>query len=920
MKRTLVALATEAEETEQRVYRNQKNFGVCGRYFRFNVDRGLEDVVLDEYEKRGDIVTATEAYLDDPRVHALVTDFLQAKSPSYIFITEADRERYLRLLPYFDPRVAHNLARDLRTDKSTGLWFLEGHFQTWRKDPRSFTWLYAKAGSGKTVLSSTIIDAMKQDHVGALAFFYFSIRNGPVTLRQFKCSLLVQILQQLIRPDKLNLDQVILSMLGLSNNAYIVVDALDECRRPELQRRVIHFLGWLSQQDIGNTRILVTSRREPDLEEAIKALPIHKHLVPFRVGEINRDIRSHLETLLQAETFKRWADSLKEEVLDYLARHSDGVFRWAHLQMQTLGRQEREKDVRKALKRLRKGLEATHEAILKRVQDEDKFEEALAILRWLAYSTQPLTLAEAAEVAAFEVDDTNILPESNDFSVAFHPGNRLMEASSIQRILAGPLVPASFRLDPTNSHVFVFRTCMAYVAHYDDAAAAGWQQPPYPLLQYASFTPTKRLGAAFKLFRHHTKATLTYPALSDRSLDLPPILIVSNPYRILDYAASVGDLGLVKLALDFGASQPAYQGRWTPLHTAALKRRLHGTGGSYVPTHEIDRAGVIGELVNSGHHINSVSSGGWTPLHVAARWAHGDLVDCFLQFNDVDIRAANFDGSTPLVLAAAWGHVEIVSVLLSYENIRPDDVDEEGRTALSWAAFGGHDNIVELLGGHGDVNINAVDFRGRTALIWASSLGLTSVDSDILGRPTWAPRYIVSALCSRHDVSVNPVDNEGRDLHALAQSRHDGVLPTEDTADLEGNRHPNACTTPSDSHNLPLHSFRIDRSPPDKPTAEVENDNRPDFQAFVLGDHRREVCFVKFSHDGSRLVAGGDFHCVVIWDLAFQMALFKLKGHKQAVSCAAWSPDDSMVVTTSLDRTAKLWDADVSRSKPGGLS
>ncbi|KAK4139714.1 WD40-repeat-containing domain protein, partial [Dichotomopilus funicola] len=84
--------------------------------------------------------------------------------------------------------------------------------------------------------------------------------------------------------------------------------------------------------------------------------------------------------------------------------------------------------------------------------------------------------------------------------------------------------------------------------------------------------------------------------------------------------------------------------------------------------------------------------------------------------------------------------------------------------------------------------------------------------------------------------------------------------------------------------------------------------------------HRREVCFVKFSHDGSRLVAGGDFYCVVIWDLAFQMALFKLKGHKQAVSCAAWSPDDSMVVTTSLDRTAKLWDADVSRSKPGGLS
>lgn len=755
-----------------------------------------------------------------------------------------------------------------------------------------------------------------------------------------------------------DLDQAILSMLGLSNNAYIVVDALDECLPPELQRRVIHFLGWLSQQDVGNTRILVTSRREPDIEEAIKGLPIHKHLVPFRVGEINRDIRSHLETLLQAETFKRWADPLKEQVLDYLAEHADGVFRWADLQMQTLGRQEREKDVRKALKRLPKGLEATYEAILKRIQDEDKLEEGLAILRWLAYSMRPLTLAEAAEVAAFEVDDTDILPESDDFSVAFHPSNRLLEASSIQRILAGlvtldekeasrsgdviiylahssvhdylhssGVVPASFRLDPTNSHMFVFRTCMAYIAHYDDADAAGRKQPPYPLLGYAcqmavnhlqilspmdnqkdwpgrlASTPTKRLGAASTLSLRF--AGLHLASLPDGFSALPQALAFLEFHDVLDYAASVGELGLVKLTLDSGAAQPDHQSRWTPLHSAALKRSRWMTPQPRVPTHEIDRAGAVRELVSAGYHVNSVSSGGWTPLHVAAR----------------------------------SGHVETVSVLLSYGNIRPDDVDEEGRTALSWAAAGGHDNIVELLGRHGDVNINAVDFRGRTALIWASSLGRTSVvtrllglagiqpdERDILGRTalSWATlcghRDIVSALRSRHDVSANPVDNEGQDLHALAQSRHDGVLPTEDAAGLEVNRHPNACTTPSDSHNLPLRSFRSDRPPPDKPTAEVENDNRPDFQAFVLGDHGHEVWFVKFSHDGSRLVAGGGFDCVVIWDLAFQMALFKLQGHKTAVTYAAWSPDDSMVVTTSLDHTAKLWDADVSRSNPSSLS
>lgn len=144
IKRTLVALATETEDTERRVYSNQENLGVGGRYFRFNVDRGLEGVVLDEHEKQATIVAATEAYLEDPRVNDLVTGFIQAKSPQHSLVTETDREKYLTWLPYLDPQANHNKARDLRTDKSTGEWFLRGKFQTWTSEPRSFMWLHAK--------------------------------------------------------------------------------------------------------------------------------------------------------------------------------------------------------------------------------------------------------------------------------------------------------------------------------------------------------------------------------------------------------------------------------------------------------------------------------------------------------------------------------------------------------------------------------------------------------------------------------------------------------------------------------------------------------------------------------------------------------------------------------------------------------
>jgi len=71
-----------------------------------------------------------------------------------------------------------------------------------------------------------------------------------------------------------------------------------------------------------------------------------------------------------------------------LYSYAGGVFRWADLQIHALALQEREKDIMKALKRLPKDLEATYERILKRIEDEDKSEEALAILRWLAFSSR----------------------------------------------------------------------------------------------------------------------------------------------------------------------------------------------------------------------------------------------------------------------------------------------------------------------------------------------------------------------------------------------------------------------------------------------------------------------------------------------------------------------------------------------------
>jgi hypothetical protein len=60
---TLVRITTEAEDTEKKfVARWAKHYDE-NRYFRFNVDQGLQEVGLAEYKEQGRIEAVTDEYL-----------------------------------------------------------------------------------------------------------------------------------------------------------------------------------------------------------------------------------------------------------------------------------------------------------------------------------------------------------------------------------------------------------------------------------------------------------------------------------------------------------------------------------------------------------------------------------------------------------------------------------------------------------------------------------------------------------------------------------------------------------------------------------------------------------------------------------------------------------------------------------------
>jgi len=65
---TLVAIATETEQTAERFRRDKSYLDDSSRYFRFNVIRGLEEIGLEESTKRKEIAAATRQYVQSQEV------------------------------------------------------------------------------------------------------------------------------------------------------------------------------------------------------------------------------------------------------------------------------------------------------------------------------------------------------------------------------------------------------------------------------------------------------------------------------------------------------------------------------------------------------------------------------------------------------------------------------------------------------------------------------------------------------------------------------------------------------------------------------------------------------------------------------------------------------------------------------------
>lgn len=260
---------------------------------------------------------------------------------------QTERERIYRWLNTPDPSTNHNRASRSR-QADTGSWFLGSETFIHWKEANSLVWLHGKAGCGKTVLSSTIINEVLQESRSksdvAVAYFYFDFNDVE---KQKPDRMIRSIITQLSRQSTRNLGEleslfstcdnggrqpdverlmvVLKEVVESSDETYIVLDALDECSdREVLMESIEQVQDWKLPQ----LHMLITSRRLIDIEESLDPLITPHCKICIQSALVNADILTYVHERLQTDRhLKRWGNKPKvqEEIKATLMQKADGM-------------------------------------------------------------------------------------------------------------------------------------------------------------------------------------------------------------------------------------------------------------------------------------------------------------------------------------------------------------------------------------------------------------------------------------------------------------------------------------------------------------------------------------------------------------------------------------------------------------------
>ncbi|KFY31884.1 hypothetical protein V493_00710 [Pseudogymnoascus sp. VKM F-4281 (FW-2241)] len=687
-------------------------------YFRFDVDRRLQDVGLAESESYSTVEAATQQYLTRKNdLDRCMLELDRTQEPGTLLSTNSKSSNQdvnisrigLWLAP---PDSSQNyLSAIKRWQPGTGLWLHESaKYLRWKiSNTTSFLYLCGIPGSGKTILSSTIVQSLLQhcaDNPGkAIAYFYFNFRDTEKRNTELMIgSLIFQLLQQCSKvpvalealfsscgngqrqPSIDALLGVLQQVIKESLESYLIIDALNECtNRDELMRILEEIAGWRLEE----LHILVTSRREVDIETSLSHYLEDDNIIQMQSTFVDVDIRKYVQHRLSDDkSLAKWSNDpdIRDEIEKVVIEGAHGMFVWAVSHLDALGKCRTRSSVQSCLQTLPPALDEIYDRILCAITKENSV-PALRIIQWLTFSKRLLSLEELSEAVAIDIER----------DPAFDSSESAIEPQDILHICCGLITKTTTEdryssrgdLEPPRSVVaFVHYSIKEYLLseRIRQGQAANYT------MQAAVCEEILAKSCVGYLLQYQTQ-----DSISAKSIETSKLARYSAEYWMAhaERAAAHGEHLGGQLFIDLLSSGNGAYLNWLRIHNPDAPK--HGP--------------------NFERTLETLP----TPLYYAALGGLTEIVRLLIVEVDADIRGYRGHYGNALQAASVEGHDRFVELLPS----AGADVNAQGgyySNALRAALAEGHDKLVELLLRLG-ANINAQGGHYGNALQAASAGG-----------------------------------------------------------------------------------------------------------------------------------------------------------------------------------------------------
>jgi len=579
-------------------------------------------------------------------------------------------------------------------------WILDNdEFVRWRTERDSLLWLSGSPGTGKSVLTSTVVTRLEADRrMGDLIVPYYfdhDYKGGnpiPGLLWGILIKLLLResrghsreklrsVLKDLFHVrERLSTSRMKFAMsvikhsLRENETLYLLLDGLDEAEKQD-QDLLHEFINHASQPDpYHRIKFFISTRpsffEDRTFERPLKlARRVDLDAHPFRRHDLALYIH---KSLMERNLADGTPESKKLE--QWLVEKASGSFLWVRLIMNTI---QLSPSPRAALKTIGEILASSttpeiheiYEVMLGQVV-KAKQHAVLSMLRWVTYASRPLHLRELLGALQMQTGIELKISSVSDASAGLlvSNGSQIVRlAHSTVRQFLKVRMKSNWSAVTVEAHETIARTCLEALCPQCFLTSLG-----IPSCGKHSITEDSS-NCHKSLSRYARRNWIFHYSIAERESRY----LAGFLHSLLARCIQIHDSRLPGA----GCSSPEKRNKKSNSSgllvgkSFALKAINTGllVGARFGFRRLVKLEIEMGADVNKPHGPHQL-----TPISWASQSGYLDIVEVLLK-NGANLRCSSTNGDTPLSYAIRMGHLEIVELLLSHEAQQHSTIDEHG--------------------------------------------------------------------------------------------------------------------------------------------------------------------------------------------------------------------------------------------------